>query len=89
MTYNKLFPVSESFITNLIPETFETNIYSDNSLKCAIVELGVCKANFHNKEVFVIGWNKNSWIIKCNNKLQYLPYEHFIELKTIKAAPFN
>ena len=106
MTYYKLFPVSESYITDLIPEMFDTDIYTDNSLKCAIIELGVCKAIMSLKspdskqfwigtitkelvEVFIVGWSKNGWTIKYNDKLYCLPYEHFMELKTIKAAPFN
>ena len=40
-------------------------------------------------EVFIIGWNSDNWIIKYNNNIYYLPFIHFIELKTIKAAPFN
>jgi len=36
MTYNKLFPVSLTYLTDLIPEKFESEVYSDNSLKCAI-----------------------------------------------------
>lgn len=106
MVYYKLFPVSESYTTDLIPVTFETDVFADNSLKCAILELGACKAIMSLKspdskqfwigerikdtvEVLIIGWNDNNWIIKYNNKIYYLPYIHFMELKTIKAAPFN
>lgn len=106
MTYYKLFPVSEFFVSNIIPEMFETDVYADNILKCAILELGACKALMNLKspdskyfwlgtitkelvEVLIIGWSKNGWTIKYNNKQYCLPYEHFIELKTIKAAPFN
>ena len=106
MTYNKLFPVSLSYQTTLIPENFESEVYSDHSLKCAIWELGACKASMYLKnpnskqfwlghpvidtvEVFVIGWNNDSWIIRYNDDTYYLPFIHFMELKTIKAAPFN
>lgn len=106
MTYYKLFPVSQSYVTDLIPEVFETNIFADNVLKCAIVELGACKAVMNLKspdskqfwigtitkeqvEVFIIGWSINGWTIKYNGQTYTLPFEHFMELKTIKAAPFN
>ena len=106
MTYNKLFPVSLNYQTKLIPKEFKSEIYSDNSLKCAIQELGACKAYMYLKnpnskqfwlgysiidivEVFIIGWNSDNWIIKYNNSIYYLPFIHFIELKTIRAAPFN
>ena len=49
MTYNKLFPVSLNYQTKLIPKEFKSEIYSDNSLKCAIQELGACKAYMYLK----------------------------------------
>ena len=49
MTYNKLFPVSLSYQTNLIPKDFKSEVYSDHSLKCAIWELGACKAEMYLK----------------------------------------
>jgi hypothetical protein len=50
MTYSKLFPVSASYTTGIIPDNFELNIYADNSLKCAIWELGACKAYMYLKD---------------------------------------
>lgn len=59
MTYHKIFPVSQQYLSTIIPETFETDIYSDSSLKCAIIELGICKANMYlkspNSKQFWIG----------------------------------
>ena len=106
MTYSKLFPVSAFYTTGIIPDNFEQDIYADNSLKCAIWELGACKAYMYLKdpdskqfwigqrildtvEVFIIGWNKDGWTIRYNDNTYCLPYIHFMELKTIKAAPFN
>ena len=106
MTYDKLFPVSLTYTTNVFPEKYDLNIYNDNFLKCAILELGACKAFMYLKspeskqfwigeriqdivEVFIIGWNENNWVIKYDDKIYYLPYIHFMELKTIKAASQN
>ena len=106
MIYNKLFPVSLTFSTNLIPEKFESEVYSDSSLKCAIQELGACEAYMYLKNpdskqfwlghpiidtvrVLIVGWDKDNWLIQYNGEIYRLPFIHFMELKTIKAAPFN
>jgi hypothetical protein len=106
MTYNKLFPVSLSYQTRLIPKDFESKVYSDQSLKCAIWELGACEAYMYLKNpdskqfwlghpiidtvrVLIVGWDKDNWLIQYNDEIYRLPFIHFMELKTIKAAPFN
>ena len=106
MTYDKLFPVSLTYSTDLIPEKFELEVYSDNSLKCAIWELGACEAYMYLKspgseqfwlghstidtvKVLIVGWDRNNWLINYNDEIYRLPFIHFMELKTIKAAPFN
>jgi hypothetical protein len=106
MVYTKLFPVSLTYTTNVFPEKFDTNIFNDNFLKCAILELGACKAFMYLKspgskcfwlgekiidtvEVLIIGWDKDNWLIQYNGEVYRLPFIHFMELKTIKAAPFN
>ena len=106
MTYNKLFPVSLTYLTDLVPEKFESEVYSDNSLKCAIQELGACEAYMYLKspgseqfwlghsiidtvKVLIVGWDRDNWLINYNDEIYHLPFIHFMELKTIKAAPFN
>ena len=40
-------------------------------------------------KVLIVGWDKDNWLIKYNDITYQLPFIHFMELKTIKAAPFN
>ena len=73
MTYNKLFPVSLNYQTKLIPKEFKSELYSDNSLKCAIQELGACKAYMYlknsNSKQFWLGYSIID-IVEVFNALQ-------------------
>lgn len=49
MSYNKIFPTSLQFNTDKIPDEFGSSVYSEHSLRAALVENGQCIAKMRLK----------------------------------------